>query len=122
MQKPEIIAAGDLSSKVRVYEKKVQKDVIGGHTEVWARVFTQDTFANIDETNSYEIMVAAQNSQQVSHTITMRYKDGVRADMAIYWPLENRVFSITGVQRKDRKRRVLVLRTLERRDLDTKGW
>ncbi len=117
----EVIESGDLNKKMRFYRRTLQRDKIGGHTEVWQRVGV-DTFVCLEETNAYEVTVAAQLSQQVSHTITIRYRANINTDMALYYPLENRVFSISGIRKVDSKRRKMSLRTMERRDLDTRGW
>lgn len=118
----EVIMAGELKHPVRFYRKALQQDAMGGNTHVWQRVTEQLTHMKLDTPNAYETTVANQTAHQLSHIITVRYKDYVTADMAVYWPAENRVFSITGVRRVDSKKRRMQLNAMERRDMDTKGW
>lgn len=118
----EVIESGDLRHKVRVYKKVIQADKVGGKAEVWAKVTENPTWMALETPNAFEANVALQNSHQLTHIITLRYKDYITADMAIYWPVENRVFSITGIRRVDAKKRRMQVNAMERRDLDTGGW
>lgn len=118
----EIIESGDLRHKVRIYRRVVQADKVGGKTEVWQKVTEQPTWMAQETASAYEAEVALQASHQLTHIITLRFKSYITADMAIYWPLENRVFSITGIRRVDSKKRRMQVNAMERRDLDTKGW
>lgn len=122
MNGAEVVMAGELRHKVWIYQKAIQADEVGGKTEVWQKVTVNPTWMALQTPSAFETNIAAQNSLQLTHIITMRYKSYVTADMAIYWPLENRVFSITGIRRVDAKRRKMQVNAMERRDLDTGGW
>jgi SPP1 family predicted phage head-tail adaptor len=124
MPKPgaELVEAGSLRHRVWLYRRVQQGDKLGGKTHVWVKAYANMTWAAVDEANAFEVQVAAQTSQQISHRITMRYKADITPDMAIYWPLKNRVFSITGIRRVDAKERRIEVNAVERRDIDTKGW
>lgn len=116
------VDSGSLRHKVRLYRKTTQKDGLGGSASVWVMVPPNPTWACIEAAGAYEVTTASQNGQQLTHNITMRFKSNIGVDMAIYWPLENRVFAITGIKREDPTRRRMTLNAMERRDLDTKGW
>lgn len=118
----EVIMAGELKHPVRFYRLALQEDDQGGKTQVWTRVTEQLTHMRLDTPSAYETNIANQNTHQLTHIITVRYKSYVTADMALYWPAERRVFSITGVRRVDSKKRRMQLNAMERRDLDTRGW
>lgn len=118
----EVIDAGELRHKVRFYRKVVQADQVGGKTEVWQKVTEQPTWMGQRTANAFETQVALQASHQVTHVLIFRFKAYITADMAVYWPLENRVFSITGIRRVDAKKRHIEVNAMERRDLDTGGW
>jgi SPP1 family predicted phage head-tail adaptor len=114
-----ILLATNFRWRIELAQPNLTRDSFGGtkvddatvFAEVWASVEAAGTLTSL---KGREIYAAQQRVSQVSHLVTIRYLDGVKANMLVWF--RDREFQIQAVIDPDEQQKVLFLLCLERDD------
>jgi SPP1 family predicted phage head-tail adaptor len=78
--------AGKLNQRVLIQVPGNDQDAAGQPVEGWTNLITTGdgkVWASVDDVSGREFMAAGAEQARVTTTITMRYREGVRADMRV---------------------------------------
>lgn len=100
---------GALRSEVSLEACTTESDELGGFTESWAE--TASLFARIEPVSATSIFGAGQTLETITHTVTLRHRDGVASGMR--FRKGSRIFGIITVHDPDETGRYLVCRAKE---------
>jgi len=114
-----ILLSTNFRWRIQIVQPTLTQDSFGGtkpddatiFAEVWASVEAAGTLTAL---KGREIFSAQQKVSQASHIVTIRYLDGVKASMNVWF--RNRQFQIQSVIDPDEQRKILFLLCLERDD------
>jgi SPP1 family predicted phage head-tail adaptor len=95
----------DLRHRVRIEQGIVTSDGAGGRSVTWA--LFEETWAWIAPLTGEEKFLAEQLEDKITHTIRMRFRDGITPSMRITF--EDRVFNIRAVLNPEERDWVLTL-------------
>jgi SPP1 family predicted phage head-tail adaptor len=109
------VRAGSLRNLISIQQKTVTVDSNGDRTEAWDSY--HDAWASIETGNGREFFQAKQTWADLSHTITMRWKEGIKHEMRVLFedPKTNtsRYFSIRAVLNPDERTEMMRLQCSE---------
>jgi len=109
------LESGKLRHRIDILNAVTGQDSMGGQTAGAGSTFAT-VWASVEALSAREIFAAQQITAQVSHKVTIRWLDGVKAKMAVSF--DGRAFDIVGVQNPDGRHKMLILLCLERNDGD----
>ncbi|MDZ7809199.1 MAG: phage head closure protein [Arhodomonas sp.] len=89
------VRAGKLNKRVALQEPSRVADGRGGYTTTWSTVAT--VWAQVHPLSPDERVAAAQMQAQLTHRVTIRYRDGITAAMRVLYG--TRALSIVGPPR-----------------------
>jgi len=84
---------GDLRHRISLQELVSIPDGMGGFSEEWQDVAT--VWASVEPLRGQERYLAQQTLQEVTHKVTMRYREGVSTRMRIFFG--GRLFTIKAI-------------------------
>lgn len=73
--------AGTLRHRVTLQALEQGRDAYGGPVETWADVAT--VWASVEAVSGRDFFAARQEQNEVTHKVTIRYRDDVTADMRV---------------------------------------
>lgn len=76
-----IVSSGRLDQRIRIQQKTVARDELGGHAETWSDLAT--VWAETLDLNGKEMFSAKAIGSAVNERITIRYRTDVKADMRV---------------------------------------
>lgn len=105
--------AGALRSLVTIQKETRVADAAGGYSTTWG-TFAADVWAGIEPLSARERLRASQLEQAVTHRITLRYSDDVKALSAAHRvKFGTRLFNIAGIVNLDERNRELQVLAVE---------
>ena len=107
------IEAGKLRQRIDIVKPNLTQDPAGG-TQVDDDSIFATVWASIEAFTGVERYAGQQLVAEVTHKITIRWMDGVKASMNVWY--EGRQFQIQAVLNPDERHHMLVLMCLERDD------
>lgn len=105
-----VINPGEMRFQVGIEEPQATPDGAGGYSEGWIEI--AKVFAKIEPLTARDEYGAAQTLEEVSHRITIRFREDVESGMRLRRGA--RLFDILTVHDPDETGRYLVLRTKEK--------
>ncbi len=106
------IDVGRLQHQVVLRRRAAPQDALGQGANTWVDVAT--VWAAIEPLRGREFFAAGQLQAAVETRITLRWRDGVRAeDCCIWWPARAKLYAITAVIEPNAAGRVLELMCVE---------
>lgn len=78
-----IATAGALRERVTIEQQVKADDEGGGYSISWTSHST--LWARVESPNGREALIGSQLSAAVSHVVTIRQRDDVRAEMRVMW-------------------------------------
>lgn len=100
---------GELTDRISIYERAVERDSFGATSEAWRLVASR--WAKIEAAGGSEVWVAGGPRPDVSHTITLRYLEGITPRHQVRQG--ERVFSIESAIDPDNQGEELILAVKE---------
>lgn len=97
---------GELSDRIKIQKATRTEDAAGGGSNVWADFAT--LWSKVEPLEGREFFTAQQFSSQVSHRVTVRYREDIDATMRVKYG--SRLLNI--------KTRLLIKRPLHQRRLE----
>jgi len=101
--------AGQLRKRITIQRRALAQDTFGGQSSTWTD--WQTVWAQISPASGSEVMAAQAVHERISHTVSMRYIDGVTAAMRIVY--KDRFFNIVLVRNVDERSRQLEILAVE---------
>jgi SPP1 family predicted phage head-tail adaptor len=75
------VRAGKLRHRVEIQQAAIEVDANGDRTETWS-MFTE-LYASIETGNGREYYAAKQTISDISHTLRMRFRPGIKPEMRV---------------------------------------
>ena len=103
-----MIQAGKLRHRVTFQREVDVSDGMGGQTLEWSELGT--VWASVNAVSSSESLIASRNSNAVTHSVLIRYFDGLRVTDRMLF--DSRFFNVVSIEQPSRKAsgtRVMVL-------------
>ncbi len=97
------VLPGRMRQRIRIEQPVLTPDGLGGNTRDWQVIAT--VWASIRTRSGDERMAAGQLASQVTHRITLRYREDITPDMRIVFG--TRIFAIRALLRDEYKKRSL---------------
>lgn len=107
------IQAGQLRHRVKIMDLTNAQGPLGGTSTDNTAEFCE-TWASVYTLIGSEKFAAAQQNSLVTHKITIRYRDGIRARQAVLF--DGRYYDIESVLDPDGRKKMLELNCIERND------
>lgn len=107
------IDAGKLRHPIKIMDLTNKQDKFGD-TAIDVGTPFATVWASVESLTGRELFAAQQRISEVTHKITMRWLDGVKANQMIYF--DDRQFQIQAVQNPDERHKMLILLCIERDD------
>ena len=112
-----IINGTNFRWKVKIVKPNLTRDSFGGTRSDDATVFAE-VWAAVEALSATAfgktVYAAQQETSQVTHRVTIRYLDGIKASMLVWF--RDRQFQIQAIVDPDEQQKVLFLLCLERED------
>jgi SPP1 family predicted phage head-tail adaptor len=108
-----MLQAGKLRHRIQIVEPTLARDSSGGW-DVNAATPVVNAWASVEALAGRELYAAQQKVSQVTHKVTIRYRDGIKSKQNVWF--HDRMFEIQAVENPDERTKMLVLLCLERAD------
>lgn len=105
------IKAGELRDYIELERQVITPDDGGGSSTKYEPV--EGVWAKVTPTSSYETTVLAQRGIEASHTVRMRFYDGLDATWRVKF--DGRYMAIVSVIDVEERQRTMVLKCIERK-------
>lgn len=96
-----MVIAGNMRQRIRIEQPVLAADGLGGGVRSWQTVTT--VWGEITTLSGNEHFAAGQLASQISHRITLRWREGVTPEMRLAFG--TRIFAIRAILERDGKRR-----------------
>ena len=99
----------ELRERIKIQSLSRTADGIGGWNESWSDV--AEVWAKIQPVSASERYFSQRIEMNTSHKITIRWMDGITAEMRIAY--QDRIFQINGIRREDEQRWFMFIDAME---------
>lgn len=107
------LKSGLMRQQISIVARNLTQDSFGG-TKIDDATKFATVWASVEALTGRELYAAQQKVSEVTHKITIRYLDGVKASMNVW--LGTRQFQIQAIENPDEQTKMLILLCIERDD------